>query len=140
MTAKKKKATFTADERAAMKAYAKEKQGGKNRTGEADVLAAIAAMPEPDRSLATRVHALVTAAAPAFAPRTWYGMPAYARDDKVVCFFQAASKFKTRYATLGFADKAALDDGAMWPVAFAVAKLGAAEERRITELVARAAR
>ena len=106
--------------------------------GEQDVLAKIAEMPEPDRTKAERLHAIVTASAPALSPRTWYGMPAYALDGKVVCFFQSAQKFKTRYATLGFSDKANLDDGAMWPTAFALAELTAAEEARIGALLERA--
>ena len=107
--------------------------------GEADVLAKIAEMPEPDRAMAERLHAIVKAKAPALSPRTWYGMPAYAKDGKVVCFFQSAEKFKARYATFGFSDKASLDEGAMWPTAFALKELTAADEARITELVKRAA-
>jgi uncharacterized protein YdhG (YjbR/CyaY superfamily) len=126
---------FTAEERAAMKERSREL---KSDGGEADVLEKIAAMPEPDRSMAQRLHAIVRAAAPELAPRTWYGMPAYARDGKVVCFFQNASKFKARYATFGFSDKANLDDGAMWPNSFALAELTADVEARITELVKRA--
>ena len=106
--------------------------------GESAVLAKIAAMGEPDRAMAKRVHAIVTASAPGLAPRTWYGMPAYAKDDKVVCFFQGAQKFKTRYATFGFSDKAHLDDGAIWPVAFALKELTAAVEARIAALVKQA--
>src|SRR5262249_52179674 len=106
--------------------------------GETAVLATIAAMPEPDRTLGERLHAIVKASAPALAPRLWYGMPAYARDGKVVCFFQSAAKFKTRYATLGFMHEAKLDDGAMWPTAFALKELTAAEEARIGALVKRA--
>jgi uncharacterized protein YdhG (YjbR/CyaY superfamily) len=106
--------------------------------GEADVLAKIAAMPERDRAMAERLHAIIKAAAPALSPKTWYGMPAYAKDGDVVCFFQAAQKFKTRYATLGFSDKANLDDGAMWPTAFALQVLTTAEEARIGALVKRA--
>ncbi|MEO8553157.1 MAG: hypothetical protein ABI678_24460 [Kofleriaceae bacterium] len=138
VTSKKKpKPTFTADERAAMKARARELANKGN--GERDVLAAIAAMPEPDRAMAKRIHALVAASAPALSPKTWYGMPAYARGDQVVCFFQGGAKFKTRYATLGFSDKAKLDDGAMWPTAFALTKLSTAVEAQIVELVKRAA-
>ena len=107
--------------------------------GESDVLAKIAELPEPDRAMATRLHALISANAPGLSPKTWYGMPAYARDGQVVCFFQAAAKFKARYATLGFSDKANLDDGAMWPVAFALKKLTAAEEARVVALVKQAA-
>ena len=103
------------------------------------MLAKIAELPEPDRAMATRLHALISANAPGLSPKTWYGMPAYARDGKVVCFFQAAAKFKARYATLGFSDKANLDDGAMWPVAFALKKLTAAEEARVVALVKQAA-
>ncbi len=102
------------------------------------MLAAIAALPEPDRSMAKRLHAIVKASAPTLSPRTWYGMPAYAKDGQVVCFFQSAQKFKTRYATLGFSDKANLDQGAMWPTAFALTKLTAAEEARIAALVKQA--
>lgn len=136
---------FTAEERAAMKERAAEvkaasrrgRKGGRE-AGEADLLAKIAEMPEPDRSLAGRLHALITATAPGLAPRTWYGMPAYASDGKVVCFFQAASKFGARYATLGFSDTAALDDGAMWPTSFALAEMGDAEEAMIRALVEKA--
>ena len=128
---------FTAEERAAMKEYPQEKAG--QGEGESVVLAKIAAMPEPDRAMAKRLHAIVKASAPTLAPRLWYGMPAYARDGKVVCFFQSAAKFKTRYATFGFSDKANLDEGAMWPVAFALRGLTAAEETRIAALVKKAA-
>jgi uncharacterized protein YdhG (YjbR/CyaY superfamily) len=128
---------FTAEERAAMRERAKElKAAG----GESDVLAKIAEMPKSDRAMAERLHAIVKASAPALSPRTWYGMPAYAKDGKVVCFFQSAQKFKTRYATLGFSDKANLDDGAMWPTAFALKELTAAEEARISALVKQAVR
>jgi uncharacterized protein YdhG (YjbR/CyaY superfamily) len=106
--------------------------------GEGEVLARIAAMKEPDRSKATRLHAIVKASAPALSPKTWYGMPAYARDGEVVCFFQSAEKFKSRYATLGFSDKANLDEGAMWPTSFALTKLTPADEARIAALVRRA--
>jgi uncharacterized protein YdhG (YjbR/CyaY superfamily) len=113
-----------------------------SRAGKADeesaVLAKIAEMPEPDRALGERLHAIVKASAPDLSPRTWYGMPAYAKDGKVVCFFQSAQKFKTRYATLGFSDKANLDDGQMWPTAFALKKLTGAEETRIGSLVKKA--
>jgi uncharacterized protein YdhG (YjbR/CyaY superfamily) len=137
---------FTDEERAAMREHARELKaegrrgsGADKADGESDVLAQIAAMPEPDRALAERVHAIVRAAAPALAPRTWYGMPAYAnKDGKVVCFFQSAAKFKTRYATFGFQHPATLDDGAMWPVAFALTGLTAAEEARIAALVKKA--
>jgi uncharacterized protein YdhG (YjbR/CyaY superfamily) len=138
---KRKAATgpaFTAEERAAMREHARESKADA-ADGEAAVLAKIAAMPEPDRALAGRVHAIVKASAPALVPRLWYGMPAYAKDGKVVCFFQGAAKFKTRYATLGFQHAANLDDGAMWPVAFALLELTAAEEARIAALVKRAA-
>ena len=134
--AERKKA-FTAEERAAMRERAKERKASKG-DGEGDVLAKIAEMQGPDRALAERVHAIVTASAPGLSPRTWYGMPAYAKDGKVVCFFQSAQKFKTRYATLGFSDAANLDDGAMWPTAFALQKLTAAEEARIEALVKKA--
>jgi uncharacterized protein YdhG (YjbR/CyaY superfamily) len=128
-------ANFTAEERAAMKARAREQ---KSANGEREVLAAIAELPEPDRAMAERLHALVRSTAPDLAPRTWYGMPAYALDGKVVCFFQAAQKFKTRYATFGFSDTANLDDGALWPVAFALTKLTRAEEAKIAALVKKA--
>jgi uncharacterized protein YdhG (YjbR/CyaY superfamily) len=127
---------FTAEERAALKERVRELESD---GGESDVLAKIAEMPEPDRGMATRVHALIKASAPGLSPRTWYGMPAYARDGNVVCFFQAAAKFKARYATLGFNDRAKLDEGAMWPVAFALKELTPAEEARIVALVKKAA-
>ncbi|WP_225561534.1 DUF1801 domain-containing protein [Rhodanobacter sp. DHB23] len=138
-----KKASFSAGEKAAMKAYAQElkAQARADRTredGEREVQAAIAAMPAADRALAARVHALVKAHAPALVPKTWYGMPAYALDDKVVCFFKDAQKFKDRYATLGFNDKARLDDGAMWPTAFALTAMNAEVEKRIAALLKRA--
>src|SRR3954471_13091046 len=125
-----RKRTFTTEERAAMKERAQELKAGK-ADRESDVLAKIAEMPKPDRAMAERLHAIVKASAPALSPRTWYGMPAYAKDGKVVCFFQSAQKFKTRYATFGFSDKANLDEGAMWPVAFALKELTATEEARI---------
>ncbi|MDH4334947.1 MAG: DUF1801 domain-containing protein [Chloroflexota bacterium] len=106
--------------------------------GESDVLGKIAEMPEPDRAMAERLHAIIKAGAPSLSPRTWYGMPAYAKDGKVVCFFQSAQKFKTRYGTFGFSDAANLDEGAMWPTAFALKELTAADEARIGELVKRA--
>jgi len=128
---------FTAEERAAMKERAQELRA--DEAGEENaVLAKIAAMPEPDRALGKRLHAIIKASAPALAPRLWYGMPAYAKDAKVVCFFQCAQKFKTRYATLGFSDKANLDDGALWATAFALKQLTAAEEGKISALVKRA--
>ena len=115
-------------------------RAGKNAAdGERDVLAKIAEMPEPDRAMAERIHAIVKTSAPDLSPKTWYGMPAYAKDGKVVCFFQSAQKFKARYATLGFNDPANLDDGTMWPTAFALTKLSAADEKRIGALVKRAA-
>jgi uncharacterized protein YdhG (YjbR/CyaY superfamily) len=130
---------FTAEERAAMKERAKELKAAAARAdGESDVLAKIAEMQEPDRIMAERLHAVIKAAAPALAPRTWYGMPAYAKDGNVVCFFQSAQKFKTRYATLGFSDQAHLDDGAMWPTSFALTELSAADEARIGALVKKA--
>jgi uncharacterized protein YdhG (YjbR/CyaY superfamily) len=132
---------FTDEERVAMKERAREvKASGRARKadGEKDVLAKIAEMAGPDRAMAERLHAIVAANAPDLAPRTWYGMPAYAKDGDVVCFFQSAQKFKTRYATLGFSDKARLDDGAMWPTAFALKKLTRADERRIAELLKQA--
>ncbi len=135
---------FTADEKAAMKERARElkaeaRASQDRAAGEADLLAKIAAMPEPDRSMAKRIHALVTAAAPSLAPKTWYGMPAYARDGKIVCFFQAAAKFNARYATFGFNDTAMLDDGDMWATSFALKKLSAADEAKLTALVKKAA-
>ena len=137
----KKSQGFTAEELAAMKERARELKAAKNKAeGEGDVLAKIAEMPGPDRALAKRVHALVKASAPALSPKTWYGMPAYAKDGKIVCFFQSAQKFKTRYATLGFNDTATLDDGAMWPTAFALTELTAADEARIGAIVKRAVR
>ena len=134
---------FTAEERAAMKERAKElkaeARANKNRAeGESDVLAKIAEMPEPERAMAKRLHAIITASAPILAPRLWYGMPAYTKDGKVVCFFQSAQKFDTRYATFGFNDTANLDEGAMWPTAFALKELTAAEEARIAALVKKA--
>lgn len=133
---------FTAEEKAAMRQRVKEEKAIENRAdGERAALACIAAMPEADRAMASRVHALITAAAPGLMPKTWYGMPAYAtegKDGKIICFFQPASKFKTRYSTFGFNDSARLDDGGLWPVAFAVRELTAASEAKITELVKRA--
>ena len=120
-----------------MKERVQELKGGK-ADRESAVLAKIAEMPEPDRAMASRVHAIIKTNAPALSPRLWYGMPAYARDEKVVCFFQGATKFKTGYSTLGFTDAANLDEGAMWPVAFAVKELTATEEQRITALVKKA--
>jgi uncharacterized protein YdhG (YjbR/CyaY superfamily) len=137
MSPKKTSSGFTAEERAAMKERAKEAKKGSG-DGEADVLAKIAAMGDSDRALAERVHALVKDTAPELVPRTWYGMPAYAKDGKVVCYFQDAGKFKARYATLGFSDKANLDDGEMWPVVFALKQLTAKEEGKIVKLVKRA--
>ena len=130
---------FTAEERAAMKERARElKAEASKADGESDVLAKIAEMPKADRALAERIHALVKASAPDLSPRTWYGMPAYARDGKVVCFFQSADKFKSRYATFGFSDRANLDDGAMWPTSFALKELTAADEKKIAALVQKA--
>ena len=128
---------FTAEERAAMRARAKEAKAGDD-AGENDVRAAIAAMADPDRVMAERVHAIVKASAPELTPRTWYGMPAYAKDGKVLCYFRNATKFKTRYATFGFSDKANLDDGGMWPTDFAVKDLTADAEKRIAALVKQA--
>ena len=132
---------FTAEERAAMKERAKELKAEAGKAdGEKDVLAKIAEMPEPDRAMATRIHAIVKANAPALSPKTWYGMPAYAnKDGKVVCFFTAAAKFKSRYATLGFEEASNLDEGTMWPVSFALKELTPAEEKRIGALVKKAA-
>ena len=136
---------FTSEERAAMKARAQElkaeERASKNRAvGEKDLLAAITAMKGPDRAVAKRLHAIVTSVAPDLWPKTWYGMPAYAKEGKVVCFFQAAEKFNTRYATLGFSDEATLDNGAMWPTSFALKELTAAEETKIVALVKKAVR
>ena len=134
-----RKQTFTPEERAAMRERAAEQKAARRGAdAEADVLAKIAELAEPDRVMAERLHAIVKAAAPELAPRLWYGMPAYAKDGKVVCFFQAGGKFKTRYATLGFSDRASLDDGAMWPTAYALTKLTAADEKRIAALVRQA--
>ena len=130
--------TFTDGERAAATERVRELRAG-TADGEAAVLAKLAELPEPDRALGERLHAIVTASAPALTPRTWYGMPAYAKAGKVVCFFQSAHKFKTRYATFGFNDAANLDEGAMWPTSFALKELTAAEETRIAALVKRAA-
>ena len=132
---------FTAEERAAMKERAKELKAEAGKAdGEKDVLAKIAEMPEPDRTMANRIHAIVKANAPDLSPKTWYGMPAYAnKEGKVVCFFTAAAKFKSRYATLGFDEAANLDEGTMWPVSFALKELAPAEEKRIAALVKKAA-
>lgn len=144
MSAASKKATgFTDEERAAMKERAQElkaeARAKKDRAqGEKDVLAKIAEMPEPDRTMATRLHEIIMQSAPVLSPKTWYGMPAYARDGKVVCFFQSAHKFNTRYATFGFNDTANLDDGDMWPTAFALKALTPAVEARIAALVKKA--
>jgi uncharacterized protein YdhG (YjbR/CyaY superfamily) len=143
----KVKAGFSEEERAAMKEYLQEKKrtarrgagaGADQADGEADVLASIDKMSEPDRTMATRLHALIKTNAPELKPRTWYGMPAYARDGSVICFFQNAGKFKARYATLGFSDKAKLDEGNMWPSSFAIMQLTPAEETRIVELIKKA--
>jgi uncharacterized protein YdhG (YjbR/CyaY superfamily) len=142
MTARKavgKSEGFTAEERAAMRERAKELKAATGKAdGERDVLAKIAEMPPADRAIATRVHAIVKAQAPGLAPRTWYGMPAYANGSDVVCFFQSAHKFKARYATLGFSDKAKLDEGALWPTVFAVRELTPAVEAAIAALVKKA--
>ena len=136
---------FTDEERVAMKERARELKAEARRgtrpdraDGESEVLAKIAEMAEPDRAMANRLHAIIRKSAPALSPRTWYGMPAYAKDGKVVCFFQSAQKFKSRYATLGFSDQANLDEGAMWPTSFALKELTVAEEARITALVKKA--
>jgi uncharacterized protein YdhG (YjbR/CyaY superfamily) len=139
----KKSKGFSDEERAAMKQRAKElkaeERANKNKAeGESDVLAKIAEMPEPDRTMAKRLHEIITASAPVLSPKTWYGMPAYAKDGKIVCFFTAASKFNTRYATFGFNEDANLDEGAMWPTSFALKELTAAEEERIGALVKKA--
>jgi len=138
-TTRKASEGFSAEEKAAMKERARElKAAARGKDAESDVLAKIAEMPEPDRAMAERLHALVKASAPALAPRTWYGMPAYAKDGKVVCFFQSAHKFKSRYATLGFSDRANLDKGAMWPTSFALTSLTPADEKKIAALVKKA--
>src|SRR5712691_3988746 len=144
-TERKSPNVWTDEERAAMQESARERKGASRRgpgderaEGERDVLAKIAEMPEPDRAMAERIHVLVTDSAPDLVPRTYYGMPAYSKDGKVICFFQAASKFKVRYATFGFQPDARVDDGAMWPVAFALQKLTAADEARIKALVQKA--
>ena len=136
---------FTAEERAAMKERAQElkaetRASKKKADGERDVLAKIAEMPAADRAMAKRLHAIIKASAPTLSPKTWYGMPAYAKDGKVVCFFQSAHKFKSRYATFGFSDEANLDEGSMWPTSFALEKLTAAEEKKIGALVKKAVR
>jgi uncharacterized protein YdhG (YjbR/CyaY superfamily) len=142
---KEKSQGFTGEERAAMKeraqelkAQARRGRGADKADGESAVLAKIAEMQGPDRAMAERLHAVIQASAPALSPKTWYGMPAYARDGKVVCFFQSAEKFKSRYATLGFSDEANLDEGAMWPTSFALKELTAAEEAKIVSLVKKA--
>jgi uncharacterized protein YdhG (YjbR/CyaY superfamily) len=138
-TTRKASEGFTAEERAAMRERAKEARRDADKAdGESEVLAKIAEMSGPDRAMAERIHGIVKAAGPALSPRTWYGMPAYAKDGKVVCFFKNAGKFKTRYATFGFSDKANLDDGAMWPTEFAVKEVTADVEARIAALVKKA--
>ena len=134
----KKSKGFTAEERAAMREYVQEMKGAGE--GESAVLAKIATFKGSDRTMAERIHAIVKTSAPELEPKTWYGMPAYAKDDKVICFFQAAAKFKARYATLGFNDRARLDDGTMWPVAFALKELTPSDEGRIVALVKKATR
>jgi uncharacterized protein YdhG (YjbR/CyaY superfamily) len=141
----KKPKGFTDEERDAMRERLQEMKADGRRgrradkaDGESAVLAKIAALPQPDRALGERLHAIIKASAPALSPKTWYGMPAYAKDGNVVCFFQSAQKFKTRYATLGFSDKASLDEGHMWPTAFALKELTAAEEAKICALVKKA--
>jgi uncharacterized protein YdhG (YjbR/CyaY superfamily) len=134
---RKKDAVFTAEERAVVKEHVRDMKSGKTE-GEDVVLARIATMREPDRAMAKRLHAVVKTSAPTLVPRLWYGMPAYAKDGKVVCFFQSGQKFKTRYATFGFSDKAKLEDGHMWPTAFALQELTPAEETRIGALVRKA--
>ena len=136
--AEKKSAGFSDEEREAMKERSQERAVGKT-DGEGAVLAKIAEMPEPDRAMATRLHAIIKAAAPSLSPKTWYGMPAYAtKDGKTVCFFQGAGRFKTRYSTFGFNDSAHLDEGAMWPTAFALKELTAAVEAKVAALVKKA--
>ncbi len=138
-SAKRTTAKFTDEERGAMKDRVKEVKAAAGKAdGESDVLAKIAEMPASDRAMAKRLHAIIKASAPALSPRTWYGMPAYAKDGNVLCFFQSAQKFKTRYATFGFSDKAHLDEGTMWPNAFALTKLTADDEARIGALVKKA--
>ena len=137
----KKSKGFTAEERAAMKERAKElKAEAAKADGETALLEKVAEMKGTDRAMAKRLHAIITAAAPALSPKTWYGMPAYAKDDKIVCFFKSAEKFKSRYATFGFEEAANLDDGAMWPTSWALKELTAADEKRITALVKKAVR
>jgi uncharacterized protein YdhG (YjbR/CyaY superfamily) len=136
-TAGKVSEGFTAEERAAMRDRVREMKAS-GSDGESDVLAKIAEMPESDRVMAERIHAIVKNTAPELTPRTWYGMPAYSKDGKVLCYFRSAQKFKTRYATFGFSDKANLDDGGMWPTDYAVKKLTAADEKRIVALVKQA--
>ena len=140
-TATKKKTTgFSAEERAAMKERAQELRAAKNKEeGERALLSKIAEMPKPDRVMAERLHAIITKNAPSLFPKTWYGMPAYAKDDKIVCFFKSADKFKSRYATFGFEETANLDEGAMWPTSFALKELTAADEKKIAALVKKAA-
>jgi len=143
MSKTQKSETFTAAEKAAMKERAKElkaeARANQNRAeGERDLLAKITEMPGPERAMATRLHEIITANAPALMPKTWYGMPAYAKDGKVVCFFQSAQKFNTRYATLGFSDQANLDDGNLWPTAFALKELTAEVEEQIAALIKKA--
>ena len=145
-SAKSTAAKFTDEERAAMKERVQELKAAARRGPRAEkdeesaVLAKIAGMPKPDRAMGERLHAIIKASAPALSPRLWYGMPAYAKDGKVVCFFQNSQKFKTRYATFGFSDKANLDEGAMWPTAFALTELTADDEARIGALVKKAVR
>ena len=141
--ASKTSTRFTEDERAAMKERARElkaeaRANQDREAGEHELLAKIAEMPKADRVMAERFHAIVTASAPALSPKTWYGMPAYARDGKIICFFKSADKFKSRYATLGFEESANLDDGVMWPTSFALTELTAAEEKKIAALVKKA--
>ena len=137
MSAKKATQKFTDEERAAMKERAQEL---KAEAGESDALAKIAEMTQPDRTMGERLHAIIKASAPALSPKTWYGMPAYAKDGKVVCFFQSAQKFNSRYATFSFTDKANLDEGAMWPTSFALKELTAADEAKVGALVKKAVR
>ena len=134
-------AGFSAEEKAAARERVRElKAEAAKADGKTELLAAIARMQEPDRGIAKKVHALITSAAPALTPKTWYGMPAYAKDGQLICYFQNAGKFKVRYQTLGFSDKAKIDDGAMWPIQYALSKLTATEEARITALVKKAVR
>ncbi|MGN6870751.1 MAG: iron chaperone [Solirubrobacteraceae bacterium] len=137
---RKSSSVLTAEERAAMKELVQERKAqARGEDGESAVLGKIAEMPEPDRAIAERLHTIITTSAPSLSPKTWYGMPAYAKDGKVLCFFQSAARFKARYLTIGFSDKANLDNGNMWPTYFALTELTSAEEKKIARLVKKAA-